>query len=225
MKVPFALLLRQHDRQVQAHAAASRRGAIEGGLASGAVALAGSYWAHKNLAAYRRLPLSLKTLGVIIVVAPCLSIQAERRGLEYERSQWEGEGLRILDQKELEAEKKWDAMSTGQKIGDWSFRHQYSLIMGGWAGSLALAGVIISRNKFQTYPQKVVQARMWAQGLTVALLIAAGALTQTRRAAMAKEGNADHSWRDVLDQQERDRQEEEAVAAAARASAGALPAA
>ena len=34
---------------------------------------------------------------------------------------------------------------------------------------------------------QIVQARMWAQGLTIGLLIAAGALTQTRRAAMAAE--------------------------------------
>jgi hypothetical protein len=61
---------------------------------------------------------------------------------------------------------------------------------------------------------------MWAQGLTIALLIAAGALTQTRRAAMAAEvcriyqyfsfdlqtqlepsplqGQTDHSWQDVV---------------------------
>ncbi|KAH9482343.1 Respiratory supercomplex factor 2, mitochondrial [Psilocybe cubensis] len=204
------------DKQREDHAAASRKGALEGTLASGAVALAGSLWANKRWPAYRRLPLSLKTLGVIIIVAPCLSIQAERRGLEYERSQWEGEGLRILDEKEIQAIKRWDAMSLSQKIGDWSFRHQYSLIMGGWAGSLAIAGAIISRQKYQTYPQKIVQARMWAQGLTIGLLIVAGALTQSKRAAFSKESQNDHSWKDVLDQQERDRQQEAALLAASR---------
>jgi len=204
-------------KQIQEHDAASKRGAIEGTLASGAVALAGSYWAHRNIASYRRLPISLKVLGVIIVVAPCLSIQAERRGLEYDRSQWEGAGVRFLDEKEVQQAKMWDNMTLGQKIGDWSFRHQYSLIMGGWAGSLAVAGAIISRNKYQTYPQKVVQARMWAQGLTIALLIAAGALSQTRRAAMAAEGQIDHSWQDVLAQHERERQEEAALEAAVAA--------
>jgi hypothetical protein len=73
--------------------------------------------------------------------------------------------------------------------------------MGSWATSLGVAAAIISRNKFvlffrlwclagfaefcilryQTYPQKIVQARMWAQGLTIGLLIVAGALTQTRK--------------------------------------------
>lgn len=59
----------------------------------------------------------------------------------------EGEGLRMMDRKEVEAAKKWDKLTFSDKVGDWAFRHQYSLIMGSWAGSLALAGVIISRQK------------------------------------------------------------------------------
>ena len=76
------------DKQLEEHAAATRRGAIEGVLAGGAVALAGSYMAHRYTAMYRRLPISLKVMGIVIIAAPCLSIQAERRGLEYDRSQW-----------------------------------------------------------------------------------------------------------------------------------------
>ena len=59
----------------------------------------------------------------------------------------EGAGVRFLDEKEVQQVKVWDNLTFGQKIGDWSFRHQYSLIMGGWAGSLGVAGAIISRNK------------------------------------------------------------------------------
>ncbi|TFK17116.1 hypothetical protein FA15DRAFT_629023 [Coprinopsis marcescibilis] len=199
------------EEQLEAHAAASRRGALEGTLVSGAVALAGSYWANRRFPAYNRLPFSLKVLGGILLAAPCLAIQAERRGLEYDKSQWEGEGSRILDHKEVSAAKRWDLMTTNQKVTEWAFRHQYSLIVGGWAGGLAVAGGIISRNKFQTYPQKIVQARMWAQGLTIGLLLVAGALTQQRRNVLSNESHRDHSWRDVIEQQERDRELEQAA--------------
>ena len=192
------------QEQLDAHSAASRRGALEGTAASGVVALGLSYWANGRYPAYRRLPVALKVLGGIILVAPALAIQAERRGLEYDRSQWEGETVRILDHKEVSAMQRWDSMTPGEKIGDWSFRHQYSLIFGGWAGSLAVAGLAISRNKYQTYPQKIVQARMWAQGLTIGLLIVAGALSAKRRAATVAEDSLDHSWKDVIDQRERD---------------------
>jgi len=206
------------EDQIAAHDSAVQRGALEGTAAGAGLAVAASFFARKRYPGYTKLPLSLKALGAAIIVAPCLAIQAERRGLEYERSQWEGEGVRILSHKEVAEANRWDAMTTSEKIGDWSFRHQYTLIMGGWAASLALAGGIISRNKYQTQAQKIVQARMWAQGLTIGLLIAAGALTSKRRAATAAQGQTDHSWQDVLEQQERDRRVSEEVAKARASS-------
>ena len=51
---------------------------------------------------------------------------------------------------------------------------------------------------------------MWAQGLTIGVLIAAGILTQSQRTETAKEQrNIDHSWRDILEEQERERKEME----------------
>lgn len=40
--------------------------------------------------------------------------------------------------------------------------------------------------RYQTNSQKVVQARMWAQGLTVGIMIVAGALQHSKRAAAAE---------------------------------------
>lgn len=154
------------EEQIQAHAAASRRGALEGTLVAGTIATLGSVYSHRRWAYYRNLPPSLKVLGVLIVAAPALSIQAERRGLEYDKSQWcvsfvlsspnhmnlscnnrEGEGARMLDAHEHKEMTRWQSMSTGDKVADWASRHEYSIIVGSWALSLALAGGIISRNK------------------------------------------------------------------------------
>jgi hypothetical protein len=73
-----------------------------------------------------------------------------------------------------------------EKIGEWVGRHQYSVVLGTWALSMGVAGTIISRNRYQSVAQKVVQARMWAQGMTIGVLIAAGALTHAKRADAAK---------------------------------------
>jgi len=82
---------------------------------------------------------------------------------------------------------------------------------------MAVAGTIIMRDRYdyafaplprshltslsrhQSTSQKVVQARMWAQGLTIGILIAAGVLTHSQRAEAAKHHAVDHSWRDFLD--------------------------
>lgn len=64
------------------------RGALEGAVASAAVAVPSFYYLHRKSAWYRSLPLPLRVAGVVMVVAPFTSIQAERRSLEFERKRW-----------------------------------------------------------------------------------------------------------------------------------------
>ena len=64
------------------------RGALEGAVVSAAVAIPGFYYLHRRSAWYRSLPLPLRVAGVVMVVAPLTSIQAERRSLEFERKRW-----------------------------------------------------------------------------------------------------------------------------------------
>jgi len=198
--------------QLAAHLAATRRGALEGSLVGGGLATLASLYGQRRWAYYRALPPSLKVLGVLIVAAPALSIQAERRGLQYDKSQWEGDGARMLETHEEHVLTRWERMSTGEKVADWAQRHEYSIIVGGWALSLAVAGGIVSRNRYQTTPQKVVQARMWAQGLTIGIILgAAGLKTNLNKGESASMPVPDHSWMEVVRQQEIDRQEEERI--------------
>jgi len=44
-------------------------------------------------------------------------------------------------------ESHWQQMTTKEKLGDWAARHQYSIILAGWASSLSVAGAVISRDK------------------------------------------------------------------------------
>jgi hypothetical protein len=63
----------------------------------------------------------------------------------------EGAARDLMDEREFEAEMRWQKMSFWDKVGDWSYRHQYTLIMGSWATSLGVAAAIISRNKFVVF--------------------------------------------------------------------------
>jgi len=109
-----------------------------------------------------------------------------------------GASVRAIEHHTAEEEDKWEGLTMKEKVGAWAFRHEYGLIMASWALSLGAAGAIISRNRYQSVAQKVVQARMWAQGLTVGVLIVAGALTQRQRAEAAKRTNRDHSWAELV---------------------------
>lgn len=201
------------QEEIDGHTNATIRGAAEGVLLSAAVAIPGSLLLNRRWASFRALPLPLKVMGTVIVIAPCLSIQAERRGLEYDRAHWTGAGKMELDREAAEEEARWNALTTKEKIGDWATRHQYSIILGSWALSMAVAGGIISRDRHQTIPQKIVQVRMWAQGLTIGVLIGAGILTHSQRQAALEQRSrsVDHSWQTFLAEQARVKEEERRV--------------
>jgi hypothetical protein len=105
-------------------------------------------------------------LGVIFVVVPGIAIQAERRGLEFDRSQWcalcfmceifernlnaffrVGAGKMELDREAAEKRAAWEELSSKSKITHWLVRHQYSIIFSSWLGACAVAGSIIWKNK------------------------------------------------------------------------------
>lgn len=198
------------EEELAGHTRATYRGAAEGVLAGLAISLPATWYAHRHWPAFRALPPQLKALGVILVVGPTFAIQAERRGVEYDESTWTGAGKAVLDREQVATESRWDALSSKEKFRDWAMRNQYKIILGSWAASMAIAGTIVMRNKYQSTPQKVVQARMWAQGLTIGVLITAGILTQSQRAQSAQNRSVDHSWQNILEEQQKEEREMQA---------------
>ncbi|GJE84520.1 respiratory supercomplex factor 2, mitochondrial [Phanerochaete sordida] len=178
-------------------------GAVKGFVGGAAVALPMSMLLQRRWQYYRHLPLSLKAFGVIMIVVPSFVISAEHAGQRFEREHWHDLGKQELDAKAAREEQRWERLSVGDKVKDFASRHQYGIILGGWALSMGLSFGLIARNRYQSLPQKIVQARLWAQGLTLGVLIVAGVATQAQRAS-ADQGpvrhlEADHSWRDIVE--------------------------
>ncbi|OSX60165.1 hypothetical protein POSPLADRAFT_1058341 [Postia placenta MAD-698-R-SB12] len=186
--------------ELEAHQAATVRGALEGTVAGLAISVPASFWLHRSWPAYRALPVHLKVMGAIFVVAPLYAIQAERRGVEFDKSTWTGAGKAELEREHEQEVSRWNRLDSKEKITDWANRNQYKIILGSWAASMAVAGALVMRNKHQTASQKIVQARMWAQGLTVGVLIAAGVLTHANRAEAATHRQVDHTWQNMVEE-------------------------
>jgi hypothetical protein len=172
------------------------------GAALGALAFIPTNWAlARRFPAYRTLPLPGKAFLAMMMVVPVGTVFAEKAGEHYiAENQWRGVGWEELSREKQEAEARWAAMSTGDKIKDWTNRHQYGVIGGSWAASLGIAFGIVARNKYQTFPQKLVQARMYAQGLTVGVLIASAVMAGVNAQGKKPVQPVDHSWRDMLEQ-------------------------
>ncbi len=59
---------------------------------------------------------------------------------------------------------------------EWVSEHRYPIVFGSWAASMVIAFALVGRNPTLTGQQKLVQARVYAQGLTLAVLVASFAL-------------------------------------------------
>lgn len=57
-------------------------------------------------------------------------------------------GSEALKTAKSEEELRWRTLTPSQKLKEWSIKNQYSVLAGGWALSMAVAGVIISRDKY-----------------------------------------------------------------------------
>lgn len=64
-------------------------------------------------------------------------------------------GKAELDAVQSRQLQRWEGLSTSEKMKDFARRHQYGLILGGWALSVGASFAVIARNKYQTTPQKV----------------------------------------------------------------------
>jgi len=62
-----------------------------------------------------------------------------------------------------------------QKCKDWGKENRYPIVGVSWVASMAIALGIVGRSPHLPTSQKIVQARVYAQGLTLAVLVATAA--------------------------------------------------
>lgn len=80
---------------------------------------------------------------------------------------------RRLKEEEEEHEREFRAThSTGQRLKEWAETNRYPIVFGSWVASMAIAFGLVSRNRYLSTSQKIVQARVYAQGLTLGVLLA-----------------------------------------------------
>lgn len=62
-------------------------------------------------------------------------------------------------------------MTSTERTKQWLSDNRYSIVFGSWVASITAAWGIVGRNPYLTGQQKLVQARVYAQGLTLAVVI------------------------------------------------------
>ncbi|KZV69199.1 hypothetical protein PENSPDRAFT_676174 [Peniophora sp. CONT] len=178
---------------------ATYTGGAEGAAAGLAISIPGVMAASRYSPAFGRLPLQAKAFAVILFTGPIMAIRIEQRMTQFDEAHnWTGATRKLLENQRDAKEIELENLHGWRRMKQWAINNQYKVILGSWALSMSVASAIIFRDKHQSTSQKVVQARMWAQGLTVGILIGAGILTHSAREEAAKHHTEDHSWRQLV---------------------------
>lgn len=86
-------------------------------------------------------------------------------------------------------------MSWSERAMEFGRKERYKIVGGSWILSMVGAFALVGRNPYLTGQQKLVQARVYAQGLTLAVLVASAAFEISEQRSdeqAAKEGHPHH---------------------------------
>lgn len=186
-------------RQAQYNAALSA--AIKGAAGGLAVAGPAAYFLHRTWQPFQRLTLPLKAMFVSFATISAGVIAADKAGIAFDQEHYSDEGARKLRQFRTEEEKEWSELSTKDKALTWTKDNKFGVVAGSWVTSMAGIFAYI-HNQPMPFSQKLVQTRVWAQGITLASLVAMAGITQIPSAGdkilYRRDHAADHSWRDFV---------------------------
>jgi len=195
------------QEEINEHYNVTVKGGIKGFAFGLGTSLPLSFIAQRYWPYYRSLPLPLKAFGVMVVTVPACVIKAENDGNAWEHTRWDDVGKHELDDAARREQARWDSLDNKGKLLDWAARRRYTIVGASWALSMALSFGIIMRNPYLSFSQKLVQSRMWAQGLTIGVLIASAGLSHSGNDHHRVVKLEDHSWKDILDEQDKQRAE------------------
>lgn len=190
------------EEEIEAHWWATASGAAKG-LTTGLI-ISGAIFKF----APRRYPNFLKSMPwsirTALFVAPptvATTIWAEESSNYFDRAMYSSDH----DAKRLlEEHAHWSQLSTSAKIANVLVEHKYKFIVGAWAASMYGSWVYVDRDPIMTKTQKIVQARMYAQFLTVGLLLGSIGLSMWDEKAHPENYNVEKKddWKKILEEEE-----------------------
>ncbi|KAH3687995.1 hypothetical protein WICPIJ_001027 [Wickerhamomyces pijperi] len=200
------------DDEIEAHwwatASGACKGLASGLLVSGAIFKLGPRkWPNFP----KNLPWSIRTAIFISPPTVATTIWAEEASNSFDRAMYSSDH----DSKRLlEEHARWSKLSLGGKITNTLVEHKYKFIVGAWAASMYGSWVYVDKDPIMTKTQKIVQARMYAQFLTVLLLLGSIGLSIYDEKAHPENYNVEEKddWKRILEEEQERLSREKEVA-------------
>ncbi|KAG6091736.1 hypothetical protein E4U31_007259 [Claviceps sp. LM219 group G6] len=156
----------------QAHYRHVMRGGLIGGSLCLTLGLGGAVIASRRYAAFRSLTLPFRAFLVTSTGTFGAIVYAEKSSNEFLRQHDPNYGYQDATQRALRIARENE--TSYERFMEWGRENRYSIVFVSWLASMAVALALVGRSPMST-AQKLVQARMYAQGLTLAVLIASAA--------------------------------------------------
>ncbi|KAL9579636.1 MAG: hypothetical protein Q9203_006610 [Teloschistes exilis] len=149
------------------------KGGFGGGFAGLGLGVAGVFLASRRFPAFRQLTLPLRAFLVTSSGTFGAIVTADHFSRAYEKS-------KHPEDQYLDAAAKARAQNLSQQTPYERFmtfgkENRYQIVGGSWVASMAIALSIVGRSPYLSTAQKLVQARVYAQALTLAVLVATAA--------------------------------------------------
>ncbi|PWN44469.1 hypothetical protein IE81DRAFT_321369 [Ceraceosorus guamensis] len=158
---------------------------------------------HRSSTSFRGLSLPVKTLFVVMATAAGGVWNADKAGLKFERSHFRDKGAQVVRRRASAEEDAWEHLSRSDRALTWAKDNKFAVVAGSWFASMGLSGAYIQSQPL-SFAQKLVQARVFAQGFTLVSLLAMAAITQIPtegdRILDARDKKGEHSWKDFIDE-------------------------
>ncbi|KAF7186391.1 Respiratory supercomplex factor 2, mitochondrial [Pseudocercospora fuligena] len=196
-------LLTEEERQE--HYKATFRGGLLGGITGLSIGAAGVYLASRRYAAFRSITVAWR--GYMITSAGTFGAvkAADYYSHKFEATKHPDYAYRRQVCAKQEALR--DQKFLSQRAVEWANRNQYRMVFGSWIACLGTAWHLVGRNPYLTKAQKLVQARVYAQGLTVGLAVVSMILS-TKHLQHAETATEAHlldmpeQWQDMIEAEE-----------------------
>lgn len=157
----------------QAHYNAVLKGGFIGGSAGITIGLLGVIGASKRYPAFRGLTLPFRSFLVTSTATFGAIVNAERWSNDFHKRNNPMNFYK--DEASRAAELAREQETSWQRFQEWGKANRYSIVFGSWIAAMGLSLGMVGRNKYLSTSQKLVQARVYAQGLTLAVLVASAA--------------------------------------------------
>ncbi|KAL7620256.1 Replication factor C, subunit RFC4 [Parahypoxylon ruwenzoriense] len=154
----------------KAHYTEVLTGGLIGGSLGLGVGLVGVIAASRRYPAFRSLTVPFRAFLVTSTGTFGAIVNAERYSNEFHRAN-NPMNFYVDEAQRAQAARREQETSL-ERFRTWGRENRYSIVFASWVAAMGIALGMVGRNRYLSTSQKIVQARVYAQGLTLAVLVA-----------------------------------------------------